>query len=120
MRAAYWSQLGNSCEAEQQRRTEQQDKQRNIEALTIAYQNLLAQEEDLLAAIGQIENVQETARRKWLQTGINNQYKQSYTDPSEANLPPLKGRLQNVRDEKDRVRRQLEQAQQQALAGSQR
>jgi len=32
-------------------------------------------------------------------------------DASEANLPLLEGRLQNVRDEKERVRKELDRAQ---------
>jgi hypothetical protein len=90
---------------------EQQGKQRNVQALVNAYRDLVAKEEDLLAEIGRIENAQEAARRKWIQQGINDPYKQSYTDPAEADLPLLKGRLQNVRDEKQRVREELERAQ---------
>jgi len=33
------------------------------------------------------------------------------TDPAEANLPLLQGRLENVRDEKQRVRHELDRAQ---------
>jgi hypothetical protein len=58
---------------------------------------LLQREEELLAAIGRIGNSQEAARRRWIQTGINDWHKQSYTDPAEADLPLLKGRLENVR-----------------------
>ena len=45
---------------------------------------------------------------------IATRYKQTYTDLGEANLPLLKGQLENVRDEKNRVRQQLDQAQRQA------
>jgi hypothetical protein len=84
-------QLRDASEAERKQQTEQQGKQRNIQELTIAYQNLLAQEQALLAQIGRIENEKEAARRRWIQQGINNPHKQTYTDPGEANLPLLKG-----------------------------
>ena len=71
--------------------------QQNVQALQTAYQDLLQREEELLAAIGRIGNSQEAARRRWIQTGINDWHKQSYTDPAEGDLPLLKGRLENVR-----------------------
>jgi 3-dehydroquinate synthase class II len=103
--------LSKQQKQQQGQQAEQQGKQRNIQALENAYRALLDKEEELVAEIGRIENAQEAARRKWIQTGINDPHKQSYTDPEEANLPLLKSRLQNVRDEKERVRNELERAQ---------
>jgi hypothetical protein len=93
----------------QSQRSEQQAKQQNIQALVNAYQGLVEQEEALLAQIGRIKNAQEIARRKY----INGFYTSDshLTDESEADLPLLEGRLQNVRDEKQRVSRELDRAQ---------
>jgi hypothetical protein len=94
---------------QQNQQGERAAKQQNIQALANTYQSLLQQEEALLVQIGQIKNVQEIARRKY----VNGFYTSDshLTDTSEANLPLLEGRLQNVRDEKQRVREELEQAQ---------
>jgi hypothetical protein len=54
------------------------------------------------------------ARRKWVMRswGQNEPERYQYqTNASEANLPLLEGRLQNVRHEKERVRQELERAQ---------
>ena len=97
---------------EQQRQqgqlAEQQAKQQNVQALVDRLAELQQQEENLLVEIGRAENAQTVARRNWID-GRN----QPYTDPKEAGLPLLRGRLDNVRDEKRRVQRQLEQAQRQ-------
>jgi hypothetical protein len=68
-----------------------------VQALQTASQDLVQQEEELLATIGRIENSQEAARRRSIQTGINDWHKQSHTDPADADLPFLKSRLENVR-----------------------
>jgi hypothetical protein len=97
---------------EQQRQqgqlAEQQAKQQNVQALVDRLAELQQQEENLLVEIGRAESEQTVARRNWID-GRN----QPYTDPKEAGLPLLRGRLDNVRDEKRRVQRQLEQAQRQ-------
>jgi hypothetical protein len=85
---------------------EQQAKQQNVQALVDRLAELQQQEENLLAEIGRIESAQTVATRKWIDQG-----NQPYVDPGEANLPMLEGRLQNVRDEKERVRKELERAQ---------
>ena len=69
---------------------------------------LQQQEENLLAEIGRVEKAQEDARRRWIASGLN---QPNSTDPTEANLPLLRGRLENVRDEKQRVRHELDRAQ---------
>jgi hypothetical protein len=77
-------------------------------ALQNAYQGLLQQEEELLTAIRQIKDAQEIARRKWVMRswGQNEPERYQYqTNASEANLPLLEGRLQNVRHEKERAQR---------------
>ncbi|SRR6266566_606487 len=102
----------------QQQQGAQAARQQNVQALVNAYQGLVQQEEDLLAEIGRIKNAQENARRKWY-TGSwgqgEPQSRQYQTDSAEANLPLLEGRLQNVRDEKQRVREELERAQRQPV-----
>ena len=110
-------QAEESSKQQKEQRNQQGDqaaKQQNIQALVNAHQGLLQQEEDLLVEIGRIKNAQENARRKW-HTGpwLQNQPQpyQYQTDAAEANLPLLEGRLQNVRDEKERVRKELERAQ---------
>jgi hypothetical protein len=88
----------------------QQAKQRNIQALGNRLAELQQQEENLLAEIGRIQKASADAQAKWMSQSQWNQ-NQPYTDPAEANLPLLRGRLENVRDEKERVRRELERAQ---------
>jgi ABC-type phosphate transport system auxiliary subunit len=92
---------------QQARSAEQQGKVTNIQALVDRLADLEQQEVSVLAAIGRAENAQTIARRKW----VDGQNNQQYTDPAEANLPLLRGRLENVRSEKERVRRELERAQ---------
>jgi len=86
---------------------EQQNVQ-NVQALVDRLAQLGQQEENLLVEIGRVESAQTAASRNWID-GRN----QAYPDPKEAGLPLLRGRLDNVRDEKRRVQRQLEQAQRQ-------
>jgi chromosome segregation ATPase len=92
----------------QRQSAEQQANQRNLQALVDRLAELQQQEENLLAEIGKAQSAQEDARRRWVASGLNQPYS---TDPAEANLPLLRGRLDNVRDEKERVRRELERAQ---------
>jgi len=87
--------------------------QRNVQALADRLADLGQQEENLLAEIGRVENAQEVARRKWVSQPWDGWYQKPYTDPVEADLPLLRGRLQNVRNEKERVRKELERAQRQ-------
>ena len=71
----------------------------------------MQQEEGLLVEIGRIQNAQEIARRRY----INGFYTSDshLTESEESSLPLLEGRLQNVRDEKRRVREELDRAQRQ-------
>jgi len=101
----------DAYEAQRTHQAEQQAKRRNIQVLADRLADLGQQEENLMAEIGRIENAQEVARRKWVSQPWNGQYQQPYTDPGEADLPLLRGRLNNVRNEKERVRQELERAQ---------
>jgi hypothetical protein len=92
-------------QAKQRQWAEQQAKQSNIQALIDRLDDLQKQEENLLVQIGRAEKAVTDADRAWISGGTN------YSAPSEADLPLLRGRLDNVREEKERVRRQLEQAQ---------
>ena len=108
------AELDKQQKEQQQRQGEQIARQQNIQALVNAHQDLLQQEEELLAAIGQIKNAREMARRKGTMRSWGQNEPQAYqyqTNAAEANLPLLEGRLQNVRDEKQRVRKELERAQ---------
>ena len=105
------AELDEQQKEQQQRQGGEVARQQNIQALANTYQGLLQQEEELLVTIGQVKNAQEIARRKY----VNGFYSSDsrLTNPAEANLPLLEGRLQNVRDEKDRVRKELDRAQRQ-------
>ena len=97
--------------AEQQSQlAEQQGKQQNVQALVDRLAELRQQEENLLVQIGRVEDKKEVAWRRWASQGYN---QPNSTDPAERDLPLMRGRLDNVRDEKTRVQRQLEQAQRQ-------
>jgi hypothetical protein len=86
---------------------EQQAKYNNVQALTDRSTDLQRQEQNLLVRIGQAEKAETDARRRWLSGQGGTQYSAS----AEAELPVLRGNLENVRDEKQRVRRDLERAQ---------
>ena len=88
---------------------EQQGKLRNAQASTDRLADLERQEVNLLAEIGRVQNTKEASWRRWVSEGR----RQPYTDPAEATLPLLEGRLQNVRSEKKEVRQDLAQAQRQ-------
>ena len=112
------AELDKQRKEQQQRQGRQAAAQQNIQALVNAYQGLVQQEEDLLAEIGRVKNAQENARRKWYTGSWGQAEPQSHqyqTDSAEANLPLLEGRLQNVRNEKQRVREELERAQRQPV-----
>jgi hypothetical protein len=86
---------------------EQQAKSNNVQSLTDQLSILQQQEQNLLVQIGQAERAQTDAHRRWIDSRGTNQY----TDPKESQLPVLRGNLENVRDEKQRVRKELERAQ---------
>src|SRR5437879_1013049 len=93
---------------QQRQGAEQQAKQGNVQALVDRLSDLQQQEENLLVQIGKAEKAATDNRRRWYsQGGLVD------SDPSEAQQPLLRGRLDNVRNEKRRIERQLEQAQRQ-------
>ncbi len=104
------AELDNQQKEQQQQQGGQVARQQNIQALENARQDLLQQEEALLVQIGQIKAAQEIAHRRY----VNGFYTSDshLVAQSEANLPLFEGRLQNVRDEKERVRKELDRAQQ--------
>ena len=85
---------------------EQQAKYNNVQALTDQLSMLQQQEQNLLVRIGQAEKRKEEAWRRWLD-GRGGQYDTS----AEGELPVLRGNLENVRDEKKRVKEELARAQ---------
>jgi hypothetical protein len=87
---------------------EQQAKYNNIQALTDQLSILQQQEQNLLVRIGQAERAETEARRRWISQGGT-----QYSAPAEADLPLLRGNLENVREEKQRVRKELDQARRQ-------
>jgi hypothetical protein len=85
---------------------EQQAKYNNVQALTDQLSILQQQEQNLLVRIGQAEKRKEEAWRRWVD-GRGGQYDTS----AEAELPVLRGNLDNVREEKKRVSQELKRAQ---------
>ena len=85
---------------------EQQAKNNNVQAVTDQLSILQQQEQNLLVRIGQAEKRKEEAWRRWLD-GRGGQYDTS----AEGELPVLRGNLENVRDEKKRVKEELARAQ---------
>jgi chromosome segregation ATPase len=98
-----------ATEKQYQQGQELQAKYNNIQALTDQSSDLQRQEQNLLIRIGQAEKAQTDARRRW----ISGQSSTQYSAPTEAELPVLRGNLENVREEKQRVRQDLAQAQRQ-------
>lgn len=85
---------------------EQQAKYNNVQSLTDQLSILQQQEQNLLVRIGQAEKRKEESWRRWLD-GRGGQYDTS----AEGELPVLRGNLENVRDEKKRVKEELARAQ---------
>ena len=99
----------NAASKEQQAQSVQlQAKYNNIQALTDQLSDLQRQEQNLLVRIGQAEKAETDARRRWISQGGT-----QYSAPAEAELPVLRGNLENVRDEKQRARQELERVQRQ-------
>jgi len=97
----------DAASKEQQARSVQlQAKYNNTQALADRLAVLQQHEQNLLVRIGQAEKAETDARRKWISQGGT-----QYSAPAEAELPVLRGNLQNVREEKQRVRTELERAQ---------
>jgi hypothetical protein len=86
---------------------EQQAKYNNVQSLTDQLSILQQQEQNLLVRIGQAEKAKEEAWRRWVDGRAGAQYSTS----AEGELPVLRGNLENVRDEKKRVKEELARAQ---------
>ncbi|MGC2628181.1 MAG: hypothetical protein WA269_15235, partial [Candidatus Udaeobacter sp.] len=69
---------------------------------------LQQEEENLLANIGRLENTGAVSWSRWNTQGSVHVYA---NDPARADLPLLKGRLENVREEKQKVTAELNRAQ---------
>ena len=87
---------------------EQQAKNNNVQAVTDQLSILQQQEQNLLVRIGQAEKRKEEAWRRWV-----DRREGQYDTSAEAELPVLRGNLENVREEKQRVRKEQERAQHQ-------
>jgi hypothetical protein len=79
---------------------------KNVQSLTDQLSILQQQEQNLLVRIGQVEKRKEESWRRWLD-GRGGQYDTS----AEGESPVLRGNLENVRDEKKRVKEELARAQ---------
>jgi hypothetical protein len=99
--------------------SKQRNKQGNIQALRNSLAALQEEEDSLLVQIGRVQTAAKAAARHWSsqggatsqsQGGATSQQSsmsgQWGTDPSEAQLPRLWSRLDDVRREKQRVRQQ--------------
>jgi len=87
---------------------EQQAKNNNVQAVTDQLSILQQQEQNLLVRIWQAEKRKEEAWRRWV-----DRREGQYDTSAEAELPVLRGNLENVREEKQRVRKEQERAQHQ-------
>ena len=85
---------------------EQQAKYNNLQGLTDQLSILQQQEQNLLVRIGQAEKRKEESWRRWVDGRVG-----QYDTSAEAELPVLRGNLDNVRDGKERVKKELERAQ---------
>ncbi len=80
-----------------------QAKQNTIDALTFRFQNLQRQEDDLLERIAEAERAEKAASQI-------RKRNRNYTDPLELDLPRLRSHLDDVRDDKKDVKRELARA----------
>ena len=79
---------------------------KNVQALQSRYTELQRQEQEVLARIGEAE---QPGTRIYNGHGHATRYRND--NPLKANLPVLNSQLADVRHEKDKVRKQIEQAQ---------
>ena len=86
----------------------QQGKLRYVQALMDRLVQLQQEEENLLAKIGRLENTGAVSWSRWNTQGSVHVYA---NDPARADLPLLRGRLENVREEKQKVTAELNRAQ---------
>ena len=93
---------------QQEQQAERAGKQQYVQALMDRLGELQQEEENLLARIGQLENRASVSWSNWNSQGSVNVYA---NDPAKADLPLLRGRLENVREEKQRITAELDRAQ---------
>jgi hypothetical protein len=98
---------------QQRQRAEEQSKNRNIQALRNNLAALQEEEDSLVVQIGQTETAAKVANKTWVSQGGATwggswTMGQWGTDPREAQLPVLRTRLDNVREEKQRVKQELD------------
>jgi hypothetical protein len=99
-------QKAETWQKENQSRAEQASRQNQLRSLQSRYEELQRQEDDLLVRIGQAKA---PGPAYW--GGKNNKTLRHYPNPQASQLPLLQSHLNDVRHEKDQVRKQLEKAQ---------
>jgi hypothetical protein len=102
------AELDKQQKEQHKQRGEQVAKQQNVQALIDRLVELQQEEGNLLARIGQLENTGSVSWSRWGTQGSVHVYA---NDPARADLPLLRGRLENVREEKRQVRAELDRAQ---------
>jgi hypothetical protein len=98
-------QKAETFKKENQSQAEEVSRQNQLRALQSRYEELKRQEDDLLLRIGQAKAPGPTY---W--GGKNNKTLCHYPNPQASQLPILQSHLNDVRHEKDQVRKQLEKA----------
>jgi chromosome segregation ATPase len=99
---------------QQQRETsERQSRNSNAQQLRNSLVALQEEEDSLLVQIGQIETASKAANKTWVSQGGATwggswSVGQWGTNPSEVQLPALRARLDNVREEKQREKQELD------------
>jgi hypothetical protein len=97
---------GKAAVAHQQAQARvEQARQGNFSALSARLQELQQQEDSLLIQIGQAERAHRDAKH------VRSTGRPYYSDPLEAQLPLLRGHLEDARRDKAELKRQLERAQ---------
>ena len=99
-------QKAEASQKEHQSRAEQAGRQNQFRALQGRYEEFQRQEDDLLLQVGQAK-----APGPACWGGKNNQTLRHYPNPQAAQLPLLQSHLNDVRHEKDQLRKQLEKPQ---------
>jgi len=99
-------QKAETSQKENQSRAEQASRQNEIRMLQGRYEELQRQEDNLLLQIGEAKKPGPAYGG-----GKNNQTLRHYPNPQASQLPLLQSHLNDVRHEKDQVRKQLEKAQ---------
>jgi hypothetical protein len=102
------AELDKQQKEQHKQQAEQVAKQQNVQALMDRSVELQQEEENLRAKIGRVENTGAVSWSRWNTQGSVHVYA---NDPARADLPLLRGRLENVREEKQKVTAELNRAQ---------